>query len=218
MYFLRMQGRVTGPFTMEKLKALRIRGVFQPFHEVSTDKLNWTPASSISEIFSVVSPVQAAIPAHQDAESRPADLATPDVQPWYYLDARKEQIGPVDADAFPSLVLQAVVNKKTLVWSPGMPEWLEARLALPYLFRTGPGLAGDPAGLPLTAEKKNRVVAILLAWFLGLLGVHQFYLGNSGKGALYLVLSLLVLPIPVIAILCLIDIINIATSKDPMFD
>jgi TM2 domain-containing membrane protein YozV len=81
-----------------------------------------------------------------------------------------------------------------------------------------PGLPGDSGGIPVPRERKNRVVAILLAWFLGLLGIHHFYLGNSGKGALYLVLSLLVLPIPVIAILCIIDIITIATSKDPIFE
>jgi TM2 domain-containing membrane protein YozV len=35
---------------------------------------------------------------------------------------------------------------------------------------------------------KNRLVAILLAFFLGLIGVHHFYLGNTGRGVLYLIL------------------------------
>jgi TM2 domain-containing membrane protein YozV len=34
---------------------------------------------------------------------------------------------------------------------------------------------------------KNRVAAILLALFLGGLGVHKFYLGQVGMGLLYLV-------------------------------
>ena len=212
MYFLRMQGRVTGPFDMAKLKSLRARGVLQPFHEVSTDRSNWTPASSLTEIFTAVVAVSVAAPSEPEADLSELPVS----QPWFYLDSRKEQIGPVSSDDFPSLVLQGEVNKKSLVWSPGMREWLEASVALPYLFQ--PGLAGDSGGFPVPREKKNRVVAILLAWFLGLLGIHHFYLGNSGKGALYLVLSLLVLPIPVIAILCIIDSITIATSKDPMFE
>lgn len=216
MYFLRMQGRVTGPFDMVKLKSLRARGVLQPFHEVSADRSNWTPASSLTEIFASVSAVPVAAPVAQDPD--PALSGLPASQPWFYLDMRKEQIGPIAAEDFPSLVLQGAVNKRTLVWSPGMPEWLEAQAGLPYLFHAATGTDEASSGRPIIREKKNRVVAILLAWFLGLLGIHQFYLGNTGKGATYLVLSILVIPIPVIAILCLIDIITIATSKDTMFE
>lgn len=32
---------------------------------------------------------------------------------------------------------------------------------------------------------KNKTTAGLLALFLGGLGVHQFYLGNGGKGVLH---------------------------------
>jgi TM2 domain-containing membrane protein YozV len=34
---------------------------------------------------------------------------------------------------------------------------------------------------------KNRVAAALLAFFLGYLGVHKFYLGKIGQGFLYLI-------------------------------
>jgi TM2 domain-containing membrane protein YozV len=34
-------------------------------------------------------------------------------------------------------------------------------------------------------ERKDATVAILLALFLGGLGAHQFYLGNTGLGVLY---------------------------------
>lgn len=34
---------------------------------------------------------------------------------------------------------------------------------------------------------KNKTVTILLAFFLGGLGVHRFYLGQTGKGILYLI-------------------------------
>lgn len=223
MYFLRIQGRVTGPFTLEKLKALRARGVFQPFHEISTDKASWASASTLEEVFFPGS----APPALAAA---PVEASIPTTQPWFYLDSAKEQVGPVEDTVFPSLVSQGLVNKRTLVWSPGMPGWVGVEDAMPHLFRKGAVLASaghyqeaatpaDPYAPPgVRIEKKNRIVAILLAWFLGCLGVHQFYLGNTGKGVLYLVLSFLCLPLPIVIILCLVDIILIATSKDPVYE
>ena len=43
---------------------------------------------------------------------------------------------------------------------------------------------------PYNASDKNRVVAALLAFFLGGLGVHKFYLGKNQAGAIMLVLTL----------------------------
>ena len=81
MYFLRMQGRVTGPFDMAKLKSLRARGVLQPFHEVSTDRSNWTPASSLTEIFTAVVAVSVAAPSEPEADLSELPVS----QPWFYL-------------------------------------------------------------------------------------------------------------------------------------
>ena len=39
-------------------------------------------------------------------------------------------------------------------------------------------------------ESKKKLVAGLLALFLGPYGAHHFYLGNNSKGVLYLLLSL----------------------------
>lgn len=40
----------------------------------------------------------------------------------------------------------------------------------------------------VTGEQKDRIVASLLAFFLGAFGAHQFYLGNTTKGIIYLLL------------------------------
>jgi len=37
-----------------------------------------------------------------------------------------------------------------------------------------------------TGGGKNQIVALLICFFLGLLGVHRFYLGYAGLGVLYL--------------------------------
>jgi hypothetical protein len=42
-----------GPYTVEKLKALRARGQFSRVHEISTDQKNWSAAASLEELFIV---------------------------------------------------------------------------------------------------------------------------------------------------------------------
>lgn len=39
---------------------------------------------------------------------------------------------------------------------------------------------------PIPVNQKSTGVAYLLWLFLGVLGVHQFYLGKTGRGLLYL--------------------------------
>lgn len=41
---------------------------------------------------------------------------------------------------------------------------------------------------------KNKIAAFLLAWFLGGIGVHKFYLGQSGWGIVYLLFSWTFIP------------------------
>ncbi len=50
------------------------------------------------------------------------------------------------------------------------------------------GVPVYPDGKPMLtadgqpASPKSRLVAALLAWFLGVLGVHRFYVGKNGTG------------------------------------
>ena len=36
-------------------------------------------------------------------------------------------------------------------------------------------------------SKKSRLAALLLCWFLGVFGIHRFYVGKIGTGILWLV-------------------------------
>lgn len=42
------------------------------------------------------------------------------------------------------------------------------------------------AAMPMGAQMKNKWVALLLCWFLGVVGGHKFYEGKAGMGVLYL--------------------------------
>lgn len=44
-----------------------------------------------------------------------------------------------------------------------------------------------PAEYHLKSRTKSRITAFLLAWFLGGLGGHKFYLNRAGQGFLYLI-------------------------------
>lgn len=47
---------------------------------------------------------------------------------------------------------------------------------------------------PVNTNMKSKATATLLALFLGGFGLHQFYLGNTKKGLLYLVLFWTLIP------------------------
>ncbi len=65
---------------------------------------------------------------------------------------------------------------------------------------------------------KSKVVACLLALFFGCWGVHWFYLGNSRRGVVYLIIGLLGLlfwfPLMVTGLLSFIDFIMFIASSD----
>lgn len=61
---------------------------------------------------------------------------------------------------------------------------------------------------------KNKTTAALLAFFLGGLGVHKFYLGESGLGILYLVFCWTFIP----SIIAFFEFIILLTMADNVFD
>lgn len=69
---------------------------------------------------------------------------------------------------------------------------------------------------------KTKAVAIILAFFLGCLGAHCFYLGKSTKGAVYLCIGFwgffFFFPLLVTGILSIIDIIAILSKSQDDFD
>lgn len=71
------------------------------------------------------------------------------------------------------------------------------------------GNFGDPA-----PNGKSRITAALLAIFLGGLGIHKFYLGQSGVGIIYLLFCWTLIP----SLLALIDFIVLITMSDSSFN
>lgn len=73
------------------------------------------------------------------------------------------------------------------------------------------------AGARVVRNDRNKLVAALLAFFLGTLGVHRFYLGRTGSGITMLVLSITVIGLFVTGPWALIDMIRYLVMSDEEF-
>jgi len=75
---------------------------------------------------------------------------------------------------------------------------------------------------------KSKVTAILLAFFLGGIGIHKFYLGQNKVGLVYLLTFIIglatstyiigLIPIAILGVIAFIDFINLITISDINFD
>jgi hypothetical protein len=120
-YFVRFRGRVSGPFSLERLRSMAYAGQLSPIHEISADRATWTPASDVPGLLPAApepapQPVaqQAAEPA---AEERPRDR-------WYYMDPDGNRVGPVGRRDLLDLHDRGDVDADTPVWSKGMADWV----------------------------------------------------------------------------------------------
>ena len=78
-----------------------------------------------------------------------------------------------------------------------------------------PTAAGRVAVVPVT--DRNRLVAALLAFFFGTLGLHRFYLGRNGSAIAMLVLSITVVGLVISAPWSLVDTIRYLMMSEEEF-
>jgi hypothetical protein len=125
-WYVRMRGRVIGPLQLQQLKSLRDRGQFRSFHEVSDDKRAWRPASTLTDVFAVVSTEESQA-AYVLAEPKAA-AEKPDVhQPadlWFYVAKSGKQEGPVSRHQLLDMWARGDITAMTLVWKEGLSSWI----------------------------------------------------------------------------------------------
>jgi hypothetical protein len=136
--YIRLRGRVLGPYDTAKLQSLAMRGQLSRMHEVSPDSANWVPASNYPDLFTNAEIPQATVvqqaaqvahqPVNGDQEYRLAGRR------WWYR-KNGSQVGPVEEAALQQSLASGTLSPEDFVWTEGMPQWVPARQA-PHLTPT----------------------------------------------------------------------------------
>jgi hypothetical protein len=139
LLFVRIKGTVLGPFGPEQLRALRDRGQFRRFHEVSEDRNRWVTASTFPELFTTEQPQARVAELKPETSTRPPTVAEPEslvrdysqspasplLPEWHYIDAEQKRRGPVSREMLINLLYNGVIHSSTPVWKTGLSNWIE---------------------------------------------------------------------------------------------
>jgi hypothetical protein len=123
-YYVRVRGKVLGPFGMPQLRSLRDRGQLSSFHEISEDRQGWASAASLDELFAGDGR-RAASGSRPDVFSEAEGVREPPGgEKWRYVAADGQEQGPVTRAGLLRLHQSGAINDGTQVWQEGMAEWL----------------------------------------------------------------------------------------------
>jgi S1-C subfamily serine protease len=187
--YVRIRGKILGPFDLKQLQLQRDRGQLGRFHEISENRVSWKPASTVPELFPVetepratpkegVELIAAVTPASLARPGRPESSSGTAPPPqsvlWHYLDARGTQTGPVTRDQLLDLLADGALSLGTLVWSASQASWLPLREAVPlprHLARMEGGMVRGGSSLPLIS------LILSCTWLAGLGSLAGVVLG-----------------------------------------
>jgi S1-C subfamily serine protease len=177
-YYIRVRGKVLGPFDVAQLRKQRDRGQLSRFHEISEDRITWVPASKIVELF----PAEGSSSRSRGADPEGITGVAPSGGDggrdtagamWHYTNLRGKQVGPVTREHLLALLDEGTIDAQTLVWNPSLEEWVP--------METVPGLLPEGAdgkgrgGLRFSLGLASVVAAVV--WACGLGSVAAVVLG-----------------------------------------
>jgi S1-C subfamily serine protease len=119
-YYIRLRGRILGPFNVRQLRDQQDRGYFSAFHEVSTDRRTWVPAATLTELF----PAEAPVALPPENRPQPETTVPHPRSPWYYLSPSGDRIGPLTDEALRAMAHAGQLTAKTFVSREGQAQWV----------------------------------------------------------------------------------------------
>ncbi|TXI08321.1 MAG: DUF4339 domain-containing protein, partial [Rhizobium sp.] len=144
-YFIRVRGRVLGPYSVTQLKTLRARGQFSRANEVSTDRQVWESAGTIEHLLATPAKSDKRQEATADSAAvhsspAPAPAAGTAAAGWYYA-VGTQQYGPVSLLDLRGVMAAGKITPNDLVWKDGFADWTAFR-DVPELWGT---ISSEPA-------------------------------------------------------------------------
>lgn len=109
-YYLRVDGKIRGPFELERLRSMRQRNRLGPRDELSVDRRTWMPAGTVTAVF----------PEGFAGVERDAEAAD-----WHYMRAGQQQ-GPVTLMTLQMLAQSGELAPQDSVWRLGTSGWVLA--------------------------------------------------------------------------------------------
>ena len=97
---------------------------------------------------------------------------------------RDQNYGPYSLDEANRLIVSGQLSRDDLAWVEGTPSWTRLGLV--------PGTVDVPPmaqSVPDGSSDRLILPAFLLAFFIGVFGVHRFYVGKTGSGIAMIVLT-----------------------------
>ncbi|MBI2481840.1 MAG: DUF4339 domain-containing protein, partial [Planctomycetia bacterium] len=192
-YFVRRQGRVEGPWPIDKLRAeVKLRKLGR-YHELSLDGAIWQRATEVQGLFEKASVRKVVGGATQPVQTEAAQPNSKDAAVWYCVNG-DEQSGPMTLAELGKWVTEGRVMLDDLVWQDGYPDWIPAE-RVPEL---APFLGGDRSGSYGTNTEATRLVQSSSS-----LAGSKFALASAVVAGMIAILSC----VPVVGLLCIVPVV-----------
>jgi uncharacterized membrane protein YhaH (DUF805 family) len=129
-HYIRIRGKVFGPFGEDQLKEMKTKGKLSRTSEVSENKVDWFPAENLEFLFppmpasSQPAPSQTTSSGASTSNPSPVNSGTANVVPsepaiWFYSVNGTEGFGPVTQTTIVQMVQSGTLRGESLVWQQG---------------------------------------------------------------------------------------------------
>lgn len=191
LYYVRWRGQVKGPYGLEQLKTMVAHSELSKLHEISSDRVSWHRAGTVTELYPKLQLRAAQEPtsveaapeadyAQQVGETRAIDAVEAE---WYYSRGETTE-GPYTTSVISDMISQGQLTWDDYVCPAANPSsWQHIRDVPDFAGTAGAGLSATPSQLayspyavqagPAVSGQGERSYAgmALFSLILGIVGI-----------------------------------------------